>query len=233
MMGLQINVQKTKLLKVGRGNSTGTIVVGGNTEEEVEEFCYLGSVLSSDSSCDKEIRTRIGKANTTFGRLNNIWRDKKLNIKIKSRLYETLVLSTVQYGAETWPMTITNMKKLEAAHHKWQRRILGITWKDMVTNDEVGKRSRMGKLEDILRKKRLRWLGHLHRMPDDRITKQSMEWKGEGKRKRGRPRKNWKTTIIDDLKNMEMSWQDAEQIAEERTVWRSCVALCAEGTWTD
>ena len=92
MMGLQINVQKTKLLKVGRGNSTGTILVGGNPVEELEEFSYLRSVLSSKSSCGKEIRTRIGKANTTFGRLNNIWKDKKLNIKIKSRLYETLVI---------------------------------------------------------------------------------------------------------------------------------------------
>ena len=103
----------------------------------------------------------------------------------------------------------------------------------MVTNDEVRKRSGMGKLEDILRKKRLRWLGHLHRMLDDRIPKQAMEWKGEGKRKRGRPRNNWKTTIIEDLKTMEMSWQEAEEIAEERTMWRSCVARCAEGMRTD
>src|SRR5258706_81762 len=150
-IGLHINAQKTKLLTVGRWDSTETILVGGKPVEQVEEFCYLGSVITSDSSCDKEIRTRIGKANTTFGRLNNIWKDKKLNIKIKSRLYETLVLSIVQYDSETWPMTVANMKKLEAAHHKWQRRILGITWKDWVTNDDVRRRSGMGKLEDILR----------------------------------------------------------------------------------
>ena len=134
---------------------------------------------------------------------------------------------------EQKPTTVTNMKKLEAAHHKWQRRILGITWKDMVTNYEVGKRSGMGKLEDILGKKRLRWLGHLHRMSDDRIPKQAMKWEGEATRKRGKPRKNWKTTIIEDLKIVEMPWQDAEQAAEERTMWSSCVVRYAEGSRTD
>jgi len=31
-------------------------------------------------------------------------------------------------------MSVINTKKLEAAHHRWQRKILKISWKDMVTN---------------------------------------------------------------------------------------------------
>jgi len=38
------------------------------------------------------------------------------------------------YGGETWSMTVTNNKKLAAAHHKWLRRILGITWKQRIIN---------------------------------------------------------------------------------------------------
>jgi len=91
--------------------------------EEVSEFCYLGSVIAGDGSCDKDIRTRLGKANSTFGRLSNIWKNKSLNINIKSRLYEALVMSVLLYGAETWPMTVANMKRLEAAHHRWQRKL--------------------------------------------------------------------------------------------------------------
>jgi len=71
------------------------------------------------------------------------------------------------------PVTTANMKKLEAAHHTRQRKILGITWQDRVTNDEVRRRIGMPKLEYIIRKRRLRWLGHLHRMSNDRITKQA------------------------------------------------------------
>ena len=190
-VGLHINTQKTKLVKIGKIEDVRTIQAGGGQVEEVEQFCYLGSVITNDSSCDKEIKTRLGKANTTFGRLTNIWRNKSLNVKVKVRLYDSLVLSTLKYGAETWSMTAANMKKLEAAHHKWLRRILGITWRDMVTNEEVRKRTGMGKIEDTLRKSRLRWFGHMHRMDTNRLPKQVLHWTPrEGKRRRGRPRKN-------------------------------------------
>jgi len=53
-------------------------------------------------------------------------------------VYEA-ILSILLYGAETWPLTVTLSKKLEAAHHWWLRGILGITWRDKVTNEEVQK----------------------------------------------------------------------------------------------
>ena len=233
-VGLYMNTGKTKLTKVGTFEETGTMQVGGGSIEEVEKFCYLGSVISRGGSCDKDIRTRLGKANTTFGRLSNLWKNKKLNLQVKVRLYESLVLSTLQYSSETWSMTVANRKKLEAAHHKWMRRILGITWKQMVTNEEVRKITGMGTLEVILRRNRLRWLGHIHRMDDNRLAKQVLNWiPKEGRKKRGRPRKNWRATVTEDLKKMNMIWEDAEEIAGDRTAWRSCVARCAAGTRTD
>jgi len=63
-------------------------------------------------------------------------------------------------------MTVINTKKLEAAHHKWQRRILGLAWRDKVSNEMIRRQTGMAKLEMILTKRRLRWLGHVHRMDD-------------------------------------------------------------------
>ena len=124
---MRINTSKTKVMKVGKRESTENITVGRDVLEEVEDFCYLGSVIANNGSCDKEIRIRLGKANATFGRLNSVWKDKGLSLITKTRLYRALVLTALLYGAETWPMTKANMKKLEAAHHRWQRRILGVT----------------------------------------------------------------------------------------------------------
>jgi hypothetical protein len=56
---------------------------------------------------------------------------------------------------------VANTKKLEAAHHRWQRRILGIIWKDKVTNEEVRRKTGLEKLEVILKRRRLQWWGHL------------------------------------------------------------------------
>ena len=107
---------------------------------------------------------RIGKAASVFGRLVNIWKSKNISIAVKIRLYESLVISTLLYGAESWPLSVTQMKKLEAAHHWFQRRLLGITWRDKVRNEDIRKKTGSRKLEDIIKERRLRWLGHVLRM---------------------------------------------------------------------
>jgi len=38
-------------------------------------------------------------------------------------------------------MSVINMKKLEAAHHSWQKKILKITWKAMIINKVVRERT--------------------------------------------------------------------------------------------
>ena len=63
------------------------------------------------------------------------------------------------------------------------------------------------------------------------LPRQLLQWiPKSGRKKRGRPRKNWRSTMEDDLKLMEMTWEEAELAAEDRTTWKSCVARCAEGT---
>src|SRR5678816_4113320 len=163
-------------MKVGVWESREDVTVGGEALEEVEDFCYLGSVIAGNGSCDKEIRIRLGKANATFGRLNSIWKNKGLSLLTETRLYRGLVLTTVMYGSETWPMTKTNLKKLEAGHHRWQRRILGVTWRDKVRNEDIRKRTSMEKLEDMLKTTRLRWLGHIYRSDNESFSKQALEW---------------------------------------------------------
>ena len=44
-------------------------------------------------------------------------------------------------------------KKLESAHHKFQRRLLGITWEDKVRNDEIRKKTGLQMLELIIKEK--------------------------------------------------------------------------------
>jgi len=91
----------------------------------VEDFCYLGSWLSTNGSCVvKDCQIRIGKASSVFGRLQDVWRNKHISLKVKVRMYESLVMSTMLYSAELWPLTIPQKKKLNAAHHKSQRRLL-------------------------------------------------------------------------------------------------------------
>jgi len=65
------------------------------------------------------------------------------------------------------------MKKLEAAHHKFLRRLLGITWRDKVRNEDIRKKTGSRKLEDIIKERRLRWLGHVLKMDNSRTARQA------------------------------------------------------------
>jgi len=49
---------------------------------------------------------------------------------------------------------------------------------------------------------RLKWLGHVLRMKDDRLTKSVHQWKPTGKRSRGRPNKRWMECTEEDLRRV-------------------------------
>jgi len=136
----------------------------------------VGSAINNDGGSDREILIRLGKANSAFGRLGRIWASKNISVKVKVRLYEALILAVLLYGAETWPMKQATTKKLEAAHHRWLRKILRISWKDKVTNEKVRALSQQGKLEAVIRERRLRWTGHVMRMEPNRIAKAAVHW---------------------------------------------------------
>ena len=46
-----------------------------------------------------------------------------------------LLLSSLQKAKKSLKVTKTNSSRLEAAHHWWHRRMLCISWKDMVSNE--------------------------------------------------------------------------------------------------
>ena len=120
------------------------------------------------------------------------------------------------------------MKKLEAAHGKFQRRLLGITWRDKVRNEDIRKKTGSRKLEDIIKERRLRWLGHVLRMDNSRTALQATQWELRGyKRKPGRPRKNWVDVIKRDLRRMDLTWEEAKELANDKVEWRRRVAQCS------
>jgi len=83
------------------------------------------------------------------------------------------------------------------------------------------------KLELIIKERRLRWLGHVLRMEDSRIPRQAIRWElRDYKRKPGRPRKHWMDIIGRDLKDMDITWDEAEELATDRAEWRQRVAQC-------
>ena len=228
-VGLRINSEKTKVMQLGNANTSTEITVGCQPIEEVKQFTYLGSVLSNDGNTEAHVNCRIGKASAVFQRLRQVWSATTINIKTKIRLYNTIVLPAAIYASETWKITTRIARKLNVFHESCLRRILGITYLDHITNDEILRRCNSRKLQDIVTERRMRFAGHVLRLPEQRHSKTAIKWTPlQGKRKKGRPVKTWRATFKEDLQNIGTKWEEVESVASNRERWRTLVAQCAK-----
>ena len=130
------------------------------------------------------------------------------------------------YACETWKKTAMIAPRLDVFRRRCLRAILGISWRDHVTNEEVMRRTGMERLQDIVKKRILKMAG---RLPQERPAHTAMHWvPADGRRKMGRPKKTWRSTFKEDLKEMGVSWHGARRIASDRDGWRLLFPRCSE-----
>jgi hypothetical protein len=107
-----------------------------------------------------------------------------------------MVKIVLNYRAETWSLYEDDRRRTNATKMDTLRRSARISKLDRKTNDYI--RKKMNKpdtiLDEITRKQLIRY-GYVERMDPTRLTKIMVNWKPEGRKKRGLPRKTWKDGI--------------------------------------
>ena len=152
--------------------------------------------------------------------------EKMLTIKTKIRIYEAYVLSTLLYGSETWATYAGQERKLNTFHLRCLHKITGIRWENMKTDTEVLEKANLPSIFTILFKKRLRWLGHLIRMDDNRIPKQMLFGRVDsGNRAKGSPKLRFKDKCKSSLTRCKINEQTWEKLAEDRAAWKASVTV--------
>ncbi len=175
-----------------------TFTLNGCQIKLVDHFKYLGGYISSDGSMKKELSYRISLAAYALRRLKILWKQQHVQIKTKLTFYNSLVLSVLLYGAESWCCTGDDINRLETFHRRNLREILGVSKLDRLSNEELLKRSGSRSMSHTLRRIRLRWLGHIGRLSDDRLTKRLLFSQLGGQRAIGKPPKNIRRLYHED-----------------------------------
>ena len=67
------------------------VVLNEEPLEEVENFTYLGSVLSKDNGAGRDIRARLNRGRAAFARLQPIWKSNNYSPRTKLQLYNSNV----------------------------------------------------------------------------------------------------------------------------------------------
>ena len=134
---------------------------------------------------------------------------------------------TRAYGAECWRMTAKDLSRLSTFHTTCLRRIMRVFWPNRISNSDLLEATKQEPMNNILKRRRWRWIGHTLRMEPSAHARIALTWTPEGRRKRWHPRS---TGMLGELKEAGMVWSAAVKRAQDGDERRNLVeALCA--TW--
>ena len=228
--GLTINRNKTKIMTINA--LAEPITLHGEPFENVDDFTYLGSIISKENGVKKDISARLNKARGAFSRLRNIWKSKQFKLKTKLRIYNSNVKSVLLYGSECWRVVKEEMNKLNAFHNGCLRKICNIYWPNKISNEDLYIKTGCNNIIPEIKRRRWRWLGHVMRMSSDRIPKIALRWTPAGsRRRRGRPKLTWRRTVEAELGAERLSWGEAESLSKNRIRWNILTAA-VYSTWS-
>jgi hypothetical protein len=89
-------------------------------------------------------------------------------------------------------------------------------------NEELRDLYSLSSIIRIIKSRRMRWMGHVARMGENRNAYRLLVGKPEGKRPLGRPRRGWVHNIEKELG--EVGWGDVDWIGlADRNRWRALV----------
>ena len=71
----------------------------------VEQFKYLGTILTKQNSIQAEIKSRLKLGNACYHSVQNLLSSSLLSKNLKIKIYRTIILPVVLYGCETWSLT--------------------------------------------------------------------------------------------------------------------------------
>ena len=147
---MEVSAEKARLVTNNTSGINTEIKVNGQKLETVTNFKYLGSIITDEGS-KPEILSRIAQATAALTRLKPVWIDKSISLSSKIRLMRSLVTSIFLYACESWTLT-AELQRIQAMEMRCYHKILHISYKDHVTNEEVRAKIQqaMGSHKDLL-----------------------------------------------------------------------------------
>ena len=179
----------------GQVEEEQTVEVNEGELEIVDQFCYLGEMLTCQSGAEGAVRVRISAAWNKWREINSLLINKTIPLKNRAKIYEACVRSVMLYGAETWAMTKEMERKVKSSDQKMLRHMAGVRLVDGVRSEELRERCGLEDIIDVLRRRRLRWFGHVRRRDEDHVLKRALEMDVQGRRPAGRAKKTWMWSV--------------------------------------
>jgi len=103
--------------------------------------------------------------------------------------------AALKFGSETWVLKKREEKRLEAAQTKFLRHLQGITKLDKENNHCTREKTGAHNIVKEIKQYQKKWLQHVQRMDTNRLPREALKYRPEGRRNIGRPKKRWRNQL--------------------------------------
>ena len=110
-----------------------------------------------------DVQYRMNLAQSTFSDLHHLWRDHRLPTSMKLRLYQSAVCSSFTHACEAWEMSENVLKAINGFNSRCLSLVLKRDIHELASDPPFN-------LILTIRKRRLRYLGHVLRMDSERLV---------------------------------------------------------------
>ena len=157
-VGLQLNVQKTKIMV---SSPITSWEIDGETVETVTDFIFLGSKITADGDCSHEIKRHLLLGRKVVINLDSILKSTDVTLPAKVCLVKAMVFPVVMYGRESWTVKKAECQRIDAFELWCWRRHLRASWTARSNQSILKEISPKYSLEGLMLKLKLQYFGHL------------------------------------------------------------------------
>ena len=163
------------------------------------DFIFLGSKITTDGDCSREIKRRLLLGRKVMTNLDSIFKSRGTTLPTKVRLVKAMVFPVVMHGCESWTVKKAERRRIDAFELWCWRRLLRVPWVARRSNQSILKEMSPGvSLEGMMLKLKLQCFGHLMRRVDS-LEKTLMLGAIGGRRRRGWQRMRWLDGVTDSM----------------------------------